>query len=150
MDLEEELQDVPVGGPPGIDDDLDRLGMTRMVALGRVVVLPSGVADAGGDDSGPVAQQFLRDPETAPGEDRGLGVLALRGPSSDVVLKIIAEGLLARPQVRSLRSMRRALGARPSTRARGHLGRAAEDSASRRARGKITCHADGGLSRTKS
>jgi hypothetical protein len=27
-----------------------------------------------------VAQQFLRGPETAPGEDRGLGVLAHRGP----------------------------------------------------------------------
>ena len=31
MDLEEELKDVPVGGPLGIEDDLDRLGVTRMV-----------------------------------------------------------------------------------------------------------------------
>jgi len=88
VDLEEELQDVPVGGLPGIEDDLDRLGVTRMVAGGRVVVLPAGVAGAGGDDSCAVAQQFRRGPETAPGEDRGLGVLAHRGPSSETVLKI--------------------------------------------------------------
>src|SRR5207344_15662 len=59
-----------------------------MVIGGRVVVLPAGVADAGGDDSGAVAQQFLRGPETAPGEDRGLDVLAHRGPSSETGLKI--------------------------------------------------------------
>jgi hypothetical protein len=46
VDLEEELEDVPVGGPPRIEDDLDRLGVTRMVVGGRVVVLPAGVADA--------------------------------------------------------------------------------------------------------
>jgi hypothetical protein len=72
-----------------------------MVAGGRVLVLPAGVADAGGDDSVAVAQQFLRGPETAPGQDRGLGVLAHRGPSSEVVLKIIAEGLLAWPNRRT-------------------------------------------------
>jgi hypothetical protein len=32
VDLQEELEDGPVGGPRGIEDDLDRLGMTRMVA----------------------------------------------------------------------------------------------------------------------
>jgi hypothetical protein len=82
VDLEEELQDVPVGGLPGIEDDLDLLGVTEMVAGGRVVVLPAGVADAGGDDSGAVTRQLPRGPETAPGEDRGLGVLAHRGSSS--------------------------------------------------------------------
>ena len=66
MDLEEELENGPVGGPRGIEGDFDRLGMTRMVLGGRVVILPAGVADAGGDDSVPVAQQFLRGPETAP------------------------------------------------------------------------------------
>ena len=50
VDLEEELQDVPVGGPLGIEGDLDRLGVTRMVVGGRVVVLAAGIADAGGDD----------------------------------------------------------------------------------------------------
>ena len=47
VDLEEELEDGPVGGSRGIEDDLDRLGMTRVVAGGRVVVLSAGVADAG-------------------------------------------------------------------------------------------------------
>src|SRR5215470_7840398 len=74
VDLEEELQDVPVGGPPGIKDDLHRLGMARMVVIGRVLVLPAGVADAGGDHPITVAQQLLHSPETAPGEDRRLGV----------------------------------------------------------------------------
>ena len=45
MDLEEELQNVPVGRLPGIEDDLDRLGVTRMVAGGRVVAGPAGIAD---------------------------------------------------------------------------------------------------------
>src|SRR5690349_19882633 len=68
VDLEEELQDVPVAGSPGIEGDLDRLGVTRMVVGGRVIILPAGVADAGGDDPDAVAQEFLRGPETAPGQ----------------------------------------------------------------------------------
>jgi hypothetical protein len=66
VDLEEELEDGPVGGPRGIEGDFDRLGMTRMVVGGWVVILSAGVADAGGDDSVAVPQQFLRGPETAP------------------------------------------------------------------------------------
>ena len=51
MDLEEELEDVSVGDALRVEDDLDRLGVTRMVRVGRVVVLPAGVSDPGGDDS---------------------------------------------------------------------------------------------------
>jgi len=51
VDLKEELEDVPVGGPLGIENDLDCLGVSRVVVGGRVLVLPTGVADAGGDDS---------------------------------------------------------------------------------------------------
>ena len=51
MDLEEELQDVPVGDPLGVEDDLDRLSVTRVVPVRRVLVLPTGVADPGGDDA---------------------------------------------------------------------------------------------------
>jgi hypothetical protein len=47
VDLEEELQDVPVGGPPGIEDDLNRLCVTRVVVGGRVAGLPARVADSG-------------------------------------------------------------------------------------------------------
>jgi hypothetical protein len=48
VDLEEELEDVPVGGPLGIEDDLDRLGVTWMVLSGRIVVLPSCLEDYSG------------------------------------------------------------------------------------------------------
>ena len=51
VDLEEELEDVPVGDALGVEDDLDRLGVTGMVPVGRVLVLPAGVSDPGGDDS---------------------------------------------------------------------------------------------------
>jgi hypothetical protein len=66
MDLEEKLEDVPVGGLLGIEDDLDRPGVPRMVVGGRVVILAAGVADADGDDSFAVAQQFLRRPRNSP------------------------------------------------------------------------------------
>src|ERR687897_2333287 len=46
VDLEEELQDVPVGDALGVEDDLDRLGVTRMVPVGGVLVDPAGVSDA--------------------------------------------------------------------------------------------------------
>jgi hypothetical protein len=39
---------VPVGGPLGIEDDLDRLGGTWMIVGGRVVIFPAGVPDTGG------------------------------------------------------------------------------------------------------
>ena len=76
MDLEEELEDVPIGDPLGVEDDLDRLGVTRMVAVGRVLVLPAGVSDAGGDDAVAMAQQLLDAPEAAAREDGALGVVA--------------------------------------------------------------------------
>ena len=125
MDLEEKLQDVPVGGPLRIEDDLDRLSVTRMVARGRVVVRPAGVADTGGDDPVAVAWQFLRRPETAPGQDRGLGVLGQRGPSPEVVLTFIAEGLPAWPDRRTTMPGWKPLvtGTRPGRRSLSHARR---------------------------
>jgi hypothetical protein len=76
MYLKEELKDLSVGGPLRIEDDLDRLGRPGMALSRRVVIFSAGVADACGYDSGPVSQQLLRRPETASGEDRGLGGLA--------------------------------------------------------------------------
>ena len=37
MDLEEELEDVPEGDPLRVEDDFDRLGVTGMVGIGRVL-----------------------------------------------------------------------------------------------------------------
>ncbi len=56
VDLKEELEKLPVGDPLGVEHDLDRLGVPGMVLVGRVVVLPTGVSDPGGDDSFAVAQ----------------------------------------------------------------------------------------------
>src|SRR6185503_9576304 len=78
VDLEEELEDVPIGDALGVEDDLDRLGMTRMVAVGRVVVLPTGVSDPRRDDSVALAQQLLDAPDAASREDGGLGVVTHR------------------------------------------------------------------------
>src|ERR687896_210131 len=93
VDLEEELEDVPVGDALGGEDDLDRLGVTRMVPVGGVVVPPAGVSDARGDDSLAAAQQFLNAPEAAAREDRGFGVVAhraLRAPKFSVRTSLCA------------------------------------------------------------
>src|SRR5215217_5424913 len=68
VDLEEELEDVSVGDALGLEDDLDRLGVTRMVSVGRVVVVPTRVSDRGRDDSIAMAQQLLCAPEAARGK----------------------------------------------------------------------------------
>src|SRR3954451_100235 len=78
VDLEEELQDVPIGDPLGVEDDLDRLGVPRMVPVRRVLVLAARVSDPGGNDAVPLAEQVLDAPEAAAREDRGLGVVAHR------------------------------------------------------------------------
>ena len=66
MDLEEELEDVPVGRLIGIEDDLDCLGVPRMVVGGRALVVTAGVADTGGDDAVSVSQQLLGGPKQPP------------------------------------------------------------------------------------
>src|SRR4051794_29447237 len=79
VDLEEELEDVRVRDALGVEDDLDRFGVTRMVPVGRAVVLTAGVSNPRGNDSIAVAQQLLDAPEAASREDGGLGVVAHRG-----------------------------------------------------------------------
>src|SRR3954447_14428420 len=96
--LEEELQDVAVGDPRGIEDDLDGLGVAGMVAVGRVLVLAAGVADTGGDHPVAPAKQLLDPPETAPGEDRCLGGMRHGCPLSGR----LAEGQDVRSHARSL------------------------------------------------
>jgi hypothetical protein len=45
VDLEEELEDVAVGEAGGVEDDLGCFGVTRVLAIRRVVVLAAGVSD---------------------------------------------------------------------------------------------------------
>jgi len=73
MDLEEELQQVPVGRLLRVEDDLDRLGVAVVVPVGGVRHVAAGVADPGGDHAGLPADEVLHAPETAAGQDRLLG-----------------------------------------------------------------------------
>ena len=56
-----------------VEDDLDRLGVGAVVAVGGVGHVAAGVADAGGDHAGLAADQVLHAPEAAAGEDCGFG-----------------------------------------------------------------------------
>ena len=77
MDLEEEGKDGAVGGARRVEDDLDRLRVTRMVAVGGVIVVPAGVADAGRDDARLAPDQVLHPPEAAAGKHGRLEAVAL-------------------------------------------------------------------------
>src|SRR6185437_2932671 len=65
MDLEEEFQQVPVGGLFRIEDDLDRLGMGAVVAVGRVRHVAAAVTDARRDHTGLPANEILHAPEAS-------------------------------------------------------------------------------------
>src|SRR4051794_34174105 len=78
VDLEEELEDVAVGDLLRVEDDLDRLGMRAVVAVGRVGDVAAGVSDARRDDAGALAQQVLHSPEAAARQDRLFGRLGHR------------------------------------------------------------------------
>jgi hypothetical protein len=69
MDLEEEFQQRAITGLRRIEEDLDRLGMIAVVAIGGVLDLAAGIADAGREDAGIAAQQVLHAPEAAPGQN---------------------------------------------------------------------------------
>src|SRR3546814_12936216 len=85
VDLEEELQDPPVADLLGIEDDLDALGMGAVVAVGRVRHVAAGIADAGRDDAGQLADQVLHAPEAATGQNSSLGNSALGQDRKSVV-----------------------------------------------------------------
>src|ERR1700677_4216807 len=73
MDLEEELQQVPVGDLVRVEGDLDRLRVTMVAPVGRVRLVATGVADPGRDHAGELADEVLHAPEAAAGEDGLLG-----------------------------------------------------------------------------
>jgi hypothetical protein len=69
VDLEEELQHGPEAGLGGIEGDLDRFGMTFMIAVGGILHRAAGVADTGGDHARLLADQILHAPEAASGQN---------------------------------------------------------------------------------
>src|SRR5690606_35072765 len=83
VDLEEELQDAPVTDLLRIEDDLDALGVGAVVAVGGVGHVAAGVADAGLDDAGQLADQLLHAPEATPGQNGSLSHVRYPPPGRD-------------------------------------------------------------------
>ena len=81
MDLEEELQQVAVARLGRVEQDLDRLGVAGVVAVGRVGVLAAGVADPGRQDARLPPDQVLHAPEAAAREHGPLSCLWCRSSS---------------------------------------------------------------------
>jgi hypothetical protein len=75
VDLEEELEDLPIGRSGAVKDDFDRLGVSAVVAIGGVLDLTAGVAHAGAEDAVALADQILHPPETPAGENCGLRLM---------------------------------------------------------------------------
>src|SRR5262249_12968308 len=70
VDLEEELEQLAVRDLLGIELDLYGFGVVAMVAVGRVRDVASRITDPRRDHAGPLSDEILHSPETAPGEDR--------------------------------------------------------------------------------
>lgn len=68
VDLEKELEQPAVRDLTGIEDDLDGLGVSAVIAVRRIGDIAPRIADAGGDDPGIVAEQLLNAPKTSAGE----------------------------------------------------------------------------------
>jgi hypothetical protein len=87
VDAPEDVEQLLVGYPGGVVENLDDLGMARPVRadvpVRGVLGLPAGVADGGVDDAGNEAELRLDTPESAGPEGRLLQLLAHR-PSSVV------------------------------------------------------------------
>jgi ATP-dependent helicase Lhr and Lhr-like helicase len=76
VDLEEELQQVPVGQLVRLEDDLQGLRVRAVVPVGGVGHVPAGVTDPGRDHAGELADEILHSPEAAAGQDGLLGLVA--------------------------------------------------------------------------
>jgi hypothetical protein len=68
VDLEEELQQPAVTQHRRVEQDLDRLGVRAVIAVGRVRHVAAAVTDAGRDHARNAADQLLHAPETTAGE----------------------------------------------------------------------------------
>src|SRR3546814_5016943 len=65
VDLEEELEQLAVRRSLRIEDDLNRLGMRAVIAIGRVRHVAAGIADTGRNDARHLTDQVLHAPEAA-------------------------------------------------------------------------------------
>src|SRR5207302_3946624 len=72
VDLEEELEQVPVRGLLGIEDDLERLRVRAVVAIGRVRNVAAAVPDPRREHARSTPEEVLHAPEAPSGQDRRL------------------------------------------------------------------------------
>src|SRR3546814_770927 len=69
MDLEEKLEQIPIGRLVGVEDDLDRLSVGAMISVGRIRHVATGIADSGRKNAWPAPYQLLHSPEATPGKN---------------------------------------------------------------------------------
>src|SRR3954471_7482254 len=69
VDLEEELEELPIADARGIKGDLHCFRMSGMMAIGRVGVGAAGIADPGRQNAGLLPDEILRAPEAAAREN---------------------------------------------------------------------------------
>jgi hypothetical protein len=70
VNLEKKFQDLAVAELGRIEQDLDRLGVVAVIAIGGVAYLAAGLTDARRDDALVATQEILHAPETSARQDR--------------------------------------------------------------------------------
>ena len=73
VDLEEELEQLPIAEFGRIEHDLDRFGVGAVIAVRGVRHVAARIADARRDDAVIRADQVLHSPEAAAGKHRAFG-----------------------------------------------------------------------------
>jgi hypothetical protein len=69
VDLEEELEQIPIGRLVGVEDDLDRLSVGAMISIGRIRHVATGIADSSRKDAWAAPYQLLHSPEATTGKN---------------------------------------------------------------------------------
>src|SRR5262245_37629569 len=80
MDLEEELQKLPIGELRRVEHHFDRFRVRTVVAVRGIRYVAAAVAHPRGGDARQFADQILHSPEAAAGEDRRFRVRHLCPP----------------------------------------------------------------------
>ena len=74
MNLEKELENLPIADLLRIEHDLDRFRVIAVVAISRIRHIAARVTHARGQHAGVTSQQILHTPEAATGQDGGFGL----------------------------------------------------------------------------